>query len=124
MKNFAILMFGLLLSSACSRPSKDLASVEIGMTKDEVVQMLGEPKKKDVVNQTELWNFTDSGRTIVFRADTVYAIMTSPRARMDSVAQLLDSADQKVKKGFNNVGDKIENVADKIGDKLDRDTTN
>ena len=116
----AIAIFSIL---ACNRPAKDLASVEIGMTKDEVVSTVGEPEKKDVINKTELWNFTDSSRTVVFRQDTVYAIMTSPKARLDSMAAWVGKTNDKVKKGFGNIGNKIEKAADKIEDKLDRDST-
>ncbi|WP_256013037.1 outer membrane protein assembly factor BamE domain-containing protein [Desertivirga xinjiangensis] len=123
MKRFIMLsLSALAVLSACNRPKKDLASVTIGMTKTEVVNMIGEPKKKDVVNKTEIWDYTDSSRTVVFRADTVYSIMTSPKARLDSVAGWLDSTNQKVKKGFGNLGEKVDNAADKIKDKLDKDS--
>lgn len=122
MKSFTY-SFLILTLAACSRPAKDLASVKIGMTREEVLGMVGEPKKKDVINKTEIWNYTDSSRTIVFRADTVYSIMTSPQARLDSMSIWLDSTNNKIKKGFNKVGDKLENVADKVEDKLDKDTT-
>lgn len=122
MKRFIMLsVSALAVLCACNRPKKDLASVTIGMTKTEVVNMIGEPKKKDVINKTEIWDYTDSSRTVVFRADTVYSIMTSPKARLDSVAGWLDSTNQKVKKGFGNIGEKVDNAADKIKDKLDKD---
>lgn len=123
MKTFPLYSACILGLAACSRPAKDLARVEIGMTKTEVISIVGEPEKKDVINKTELWNFTDSSRTVVFRQDTVYAIMTSPKARLDSAAAWVGKTNDKVKKGFGNIGNKIENAADKIEDKFDRDST-
>ena len=64
------------------------------MTKQEVLGIVGEPEKKDVINKTEVWDYPDSARTIVFRADTVYSVMTSPKARLDSVASWLDTTNQ------------------------------
>ncbi len=123
MKNIIILSTLLSTFIACNRPSKELATVEIGMTKTEVVNIVGEPPKKEVVNKTEVWDYPDSARTVVFRADTVYAIMTSPKARLDSMSRWLDTTNQKVKKGFGKVGDKLDNAADKIKDKFKKDTS-
>jgi hypothetical protein len=123
MKAYLITIISITALFACSRPTKDLASVEIGMSKSQVQAIVGEPEKKDVINKTEVWNFTDSSRTVVFRADTVYAIMTSPQARLDSIASWVGKTNEKVKKGFGNIGDKIENAADKVEDKLDKDST-
>ena len=123
MKNIIIPASLIAIFVACNRPSKDLATVEIGMTKTEVINIVGEPPKKEVVNETEVWDYPDSARTVVFRADTVYAIMTSPKARLDSMSKWLDSTNQKVKKGFGKVGDKLDNAADKIKDKLKKDTS-
>ena len=123
MKVIYLSLIALIAFSSCNRPAKDLGSVRIGMTKAQVKAIVGEPEKKDVINETELWNFTDSSRTVVFRSDTVYAIMTSPKARIDSLAAWVGKTDQKVKKGFGNIGEKIENAADKVKDKLKKDST-
>lgn len=119
---FFIFLLAIIFSS-CSRPQKDLATVEIGMTKAEVTKVVGEPKKKNVINKTEIWDYPDSNRTIVFRMDTVYSIMTSARARLDSISIWMDSTNTKVKKGFGKIGDKLENAGDKIQDKVKRDTS-
>lgn len=119
---FFIFLLAIIFSS-CSRPQKDLATVEIGMTKAEVTEIVGEPKKKNVINKTEIWDYPDSNRTIVFRMDTVYSIMTSARARLDSISIWMDSTNTKVKKGFGKIGDKLEDAGDKIQDKVKRDTS-
>ncbi len=130
MKNSFLALTTVIIISACNRPSKDLAMVEIGMSKSEVGGSIGEPKTKNVVNNTEVWDYADSGRTVVFRKDTVYSIMTSPKARLDSMKVWVDSADNKTKKvlgkvgeKLNNAGDKLENAAGKVGVRLKRDSS-
>jgi hypothetical protein len=118
---FFILLTAITLSS-CSRPAKDLATVEIGMTKTEVTGIVGEPKKKNVINETEIWDYPDSNRTIVFRMDTVYSIMTSAKARLDSINLWMDSTSTKAKKSFGKIGDKLEKAGDKIKEKTKRDS--
>ena len=119
--SFLVLILAIVLSS-CSRPSKDLATVEIGMTKEQVKGVVGEPKKKNVVNNTEIWDYPDSGRTVVFRMDTVYSVMTSAKARLDSINVWMDSTNTKVKTGLGKLGDKIENAGDKIKNKVKKDS--
>lgn len=121
--------FSLLILSSCARPNKDLATVEIGMTKTEVAGIVGEPNKKNIVNNTEIWDYPDSNRTIVFRMDTVYSIMTTAKARLDSINIWMDSTNNKAKKGFSKVGEQLEKVGNKleeagknVEDKLKRDT--
>mgnify|MGYP003575914625 CR=1 FL=1 len=123
MKALFFTLLSAIILSSCSRPSKDLATVEIGMTKEQVTGIVGEPVKKNVINNTEIWDYPDSNRTVVFRMDTVYSIMTSARARLDSINIWMDSTNSKVKEGFNNIGDKIGNTVDKIEDRADRDTS-
>lgn len=121
MKSTLIFATALLIFSSCNRPAKELATVEIGMTKTEVTSIVGEPKKKNVINNTEIWDYPDSNRTVVFRVDTVYAVMTSARARLDSVSTWMDSTNTKVKKGFGKIGEKLENVGEKIERKVKKD---
>lgn len=123
MKTLFVTLITAIILSSCGRPSKDLATVEIGMTKTEVTSIVGEPLKKNVVNETEIWDYPDSNRTVVFRKDTVYAIMTSARARVDSMEAWMDTAGTKVKKGLGKIGDKLEKAGDKIHDKVDGDST-
>ena len=122
MKTIFFTIITTIILSGCSRPAKDLATVEIGMTKAEVTGIVGEPQKKNVINETEIWDYPDSNRTVVFRMDTVYSIMTSARARLDSISVWMDSTNNKVKKGFGKVGDKLEEASDKIQDKAPKDS--
>jgi outer membrane protein assembly factor BamE (lipoprotein component of BamABCDE complex) len=122
MRNIFFALITALMISGCSRPSKDLATVKIGMTKTEVTGIVGEPNKKNIVNNTEIWDYPDSNRTIIFRKDTVYSIMTSASARLDSLDELMDSTGSKVKTGLNKVGDKLEQAGDKIKNKVSKDS--
>lgn len=109
--------------AGCSPSPKKLGGVEYGMSKAEVVAAVGEPTKKNVVNQTEIWDYPDSSRTIVFRMDTVYSIITSAKARADSMSLWLDSTNTKAKNTLGEIGEGIEDAADKVKDKLHKDST-
>ena len=78
------------------------------MTSLEVLKFAGEPDKKQDIGVADLWVYEKADRTVVFRQDTVYDIITSANARIDSVKMTLE-----------NVGDKIENQAEKAVDKID-----
>ena len=112
----------LLLLAACSHSPKDLATVEKGMSKEEVISIVGNPENKNVVNSTEIWDYPDSNRTIVFRKDTVYTILTSPEARADSVGRWLDKTNEKVKDGLGDLAEKAENAGERIKDGLKKDS--
>ena len=114
MKKISFALIIAIAAGSCTQPSKDLANVEIGMSKTEVSEAIGEPKTKNVVNNTEVWDYADSARTVVFRKDTVYSIMTSPKARLDSMKVWVDSADTKTKKVFGKVGEKLKKAGDKL----------
>lgn len=107
MNKLIIILFVFILA-ACSDSAKDLSSVKVGMTNQEVLQYAGEPDKKQDIGVAELWVYEKADRTVVFRRDTVYDIITSANARIDSVKTTLD-----------NLGDKIEDQADKAVDKID-----
>lgn len=107
------------VAGSCNRRPKDLATLERGMTRTEVLAIVGEPQKKDVINSTEIWVYPDSARTVVFRKDTVYTILTTTQARLDSMASWIGKTDGKLEKGFKKAGAKLDSAVKKIGDKLD-----
>lgn len=94
--------------TSCSENPKNFSSVKTGMTPQEVLKLAGEPDKKQDLGVADLWVYEKADRTVVFRTDTVYDIITSADARIDSIKTTLD-----------NIGDKIEKQAEKAGDKLD-----
>lgn len=106
--NKSIILFLAVIVSACSENTKDFSSVKVGMTSLEVLEYAGEPNKKQDIGVADLWVYEQADRTVVFRQDTVYDIITSANARIDSVKMTLE-----------NVGDKIENQAEKAVDKID-----
>ena len=107
MKIILFVLLGLMLTS-CSENAKNFSSVEIGMNSQEVLKYAGEPDQKQNVGIANLWVYKKADRTVVFRKDTVYDIITSADARIDSIKTTLDD-----------IGDKIEKQAEKAGDKLD-----
>lgn len=126
-KSFSFL-FGLsFLIASCGQSPKTLSGVQTGMSKEEVIAIVGEPKNKNVVNKTEIWDYPESDRTVVFRMDTVYTILTSAEARADSVGMWLDKTNDKVKDQLGNFVDKADSagdrITDKLRDKLRKDTT-
>jgi len=102
---FALIVLTIL---GCSQRPKDFSSVKVGMTGQEVLLHAGEPDRKNDIGIADLWIYERADRTVVFREDTVYDIITSADARIDSVKTTLD-----------NLGDKIENQAEKAVDRLD-----
>lgn len=123
MKLLYIALLGFCFAG-CSPAPKKLGAVEYGMSKPEVVSIVGEPAKKNVVNKTEIWDYPDSSRTIVFRMDTVYSIITSAKARADSMGLWLDSTNSKAKNALNKIDDGVKRAADKVKGKLRKDSTN
>lgn len=113
----------LFTAVSCSNTPKSLSVVETGMSKEEVLTIVGEPKSRNVVNETEIWDYPDSSRTVIFRKDTVYHILTSPEARADSIGMWLDKTNERVKDGLENITDKAARAGEKIKDKIDKDSS-
>lgn len=78
------------------------------MTSQEVTSLVGEPDRKHKMGVADFWVYSKADRTVVFRKDTVYDVITSAEARIDSIKTSLDK-----------FGDKIENQAEKATEKLD-----
>jgi len=117
-----ILALPLTLLS-CRQPPKDLSSVSIGMTKDEVTAAAGEPAKKNELAVIDVWVYPDADRSVIFRKDTVYNIITSSEARVDSIESSLESTGEKVGSSLNRIGDSLEKTGRQIKDKFRRDTS-
>ena len=105
---YKILLFVALIMLGCSESAKHLSTVKVGMTSQEVLTHAGEPDKKSNMGIAQLWVYESADRTVVFRKDTVFDIITSANARIDSIKTSLD-----------NLGDKIESQAEKAGDRLE-----
>ena len=109
----------LFILAACSENSKDFASVKVGMTSQEVLQYAGEPDKRQDIGVADLWVYERADRTVVFRKDTVYDIITSANARIDSVKTTLDKIGDKIEVQAEKAGATIKTQAEKAGDKID-----
>lgn len=113
MKNSIIFFIGLLLAG-CADKQKSLGDIEKGMSKSEVISLAGEPAEKNNIGLAELWVYPDSNRTVVFRSDTVYDIMTSTEARIDSIASGLDSTGKEIKEKTLELGEKIDSLGNEL----------
>ena len=78
---FAALIF---LLAACTSEPKEFPGVFIGMTSQEVLEKAGPPSAKRNIGLADLWVYKEADRTVVFREDTVYDIIISAEARIDS----------------------------------------
>lgn len=113
----SLLLLGWAFSS-CSNP-KDFSSIQTGMTKSEVSTLAGQPDKHNDVGETSFWAYRDADRTVVFRSDTVYNIITSTEARMDSINQSLQEADDKIERGLEKVGNVFDSTATRVKRSMD-----
>ena len=109
----------LLILVACSDNPKDFAAVKVGMSSKDVLQYAGEPDKRQDIGVADLWVYKNADRTVVLRNDTVYDIITSADARIDSVKTTLDKIGDKIEVQAEKAGAKIKTGAEKAGDKLD-----
>jgi len=113
----ALLILTIFLCTACNQKQKDFSTVKIGMTKDQVTNIVGDPGKKNDIG-IQMWVYPEAGRTVVFRDDTVYSVITSADARIDSIKESLGKAEDKVEKGLNKVGDSIDSSAKRVKEKI------
>jgi len=117
MKN--IFLFAAVVLLSCNKQQKDFASIEKGMNKSKVVELAGEPTKKTNVGVAEFWTYDGSDRTVIFRKDTVYNIITSSEARIDSLGKSMEEAGNKIEQGAKETGEDIREGAKKITSKAD-----
>jgi outer membrane protein assembly factor BamE (lipoprotein component of BamABCDE complex) len=109
----------LFILTACSEKAKDFASVKVGMSSQEVLQYAGEPDKRQDIGVADLWVYESADRTVVFRKDTVYNIITSANVRIDSVKTTLDKIGDKIEVQAEKAGATIKTQAEKAGEKID-----
>lgn len=121
-RTFLTLALPIALLS-CREAPKDFSSVSIGMTKDEVTAAVGEPAKKNELAVVDVWVYPQTDRSVIFRKDTVYNIVTSSEARIDSIETSLERTGEKVEGSLNRIGDSLEKTGQQIKDKFRRDTT-
>lgn len=118
MKKYLMIILILALFTSCAEKQKNFANIKTGMTKEQVLQQAGEPNKKNDILISELWVYNDADRTVVFRKDTVYDIITSANARIDSIEATLKEAGRDVKDKLKSTGDTIDSASLKIKNKI------
>lgn len=112
-----ILLVSLILSS-CADKQKEFSSITKGMTKEEVIQKVGEPTTKRDILVAEIWKYDLADRTIVFRNGEVYDIMTSTEARVDSIESSLKETGRDVKEKLRQTGDTLDSASRRLKEKI------
>lgn len=118
----AIFLPALLLVASCSQTSKNFSEVTTGMTKEQVIEKAGTPSKKSNMGIAEFWVYNESDRAVIFRKDTVYDIITSADARIDSIKSELDETSKSIKENIVNAGDSMEKFGKKLKSKIKIDS--
>lgn len=113
----------LFFLAACSQEPKNFSQVSTGMTKEEVLKKAGAPSSKNNIGLAELWVYSKSDRTVVFRKDTVFDIITSPHARIDSINLMLKQTGEDIKKDMKKAEDSLEKIGSRIKHKIKPDST-
>ena len=108
----------LAVFASCAEKQKKFANIKTGMTKEQVLQQAGEPSKKNDILISELWVYNNEDRTVVFRRDTVYDIITSADARIDSIEGTLKKTGKAVKEKLKSAADSIDSASKKIKSKI------
>ena len=119
MKQIVMISLLSIAITACGRNPKDFSTVQKGMNKTEVKTAVGEPDNQNDVGSTTFWAYRDADRTVVFRKDTVYNIITSTEARLDSINSSLQQADDKIAEGLDKVGNAFDSTAKKVKRSMD-----
>lgn len=122
MKKIIGALMAVLTISACAEKEKSFNGVSTGMTKEEVVGQVGEPNKKNDLAFAELWTYDNADRTIVFRSDTVYDILTSTEARIDSIEADLKETGSSLREKIDNTVDSLDSGSLRIKNKIMRDS--
>ena len=112
------LIIAVLFLSACNEQQKEFKDVTIGMTRQEVSLKAGEPSSKKNVGPIELWSYKVQNRTVVFKNDTVFNVITSSEARVDSIGISLKEAGDDLKKEADKAVGKIDSLGKSILNKI------
>lgn len=112
----------LLLFAGCANRSKDITQVSKGMSKQEVIAVIGEPSHKKDIEVAELWDYPAYNKTIIFRKDTVYDWVVSSSAQIDSIKDSFKDLGTGIRKGIKKIGSKLDTVTKKLENKRGPDS--
>ncbi len=118
MKKYVIILLSLIVLSSCAEKQKEFSSIKKGMSKEEVIQQVGEPTTKRDILVAEVWKYDLADRTIVFRNGEVYDIMTSTEARVDSIESTLKETGRDVKEKLQQTGDTLDSASRRLKEKI------
>lgn len=107
MKRFLLIPCVLIILYSCSNSQKELQGVKKGMTKEQVLTYGGEPTSRNNLEIADLWVYEDADRTVVFRDDTVFNVITTANARIDSITISLKNAGYSAKNKMDTAKDSI-----------------
>jgi hypothetical protein len=129
MKKYLIILLSIVALGSCTEKQKEFSTVQKGMTKEEVIQQVGQPTTKRDILVAEVWKYDLADRTVVFRNGTVYDIITSTEARIDSIEATLKATGKSLKETgkdlkerLDRTGDTIDSSSRRLKDNIDRDT--
>ena len=118
MNKYLVMLLSCVILGSCAEKQKEFSNVKKGMTKEEVIQQVGEPTTKRDILVAEIWKYDLADRTVVFRNGTVYDIMTSTEARVDSIESALKETGRDVKEKLQQTGDTIDSASRRLKEKI------
>lgn len=124
MKPILLISCVLTFLLSCSNTPKELKGVKTGMTKEQVLTFAGEPTSRNNLEIADLWVYEDADRTIVFRNDTVFNIITTANARIDSIKSSLKNAGYSAEENLSTVKDSIKKNLLKAKDSINENLKN
>lgn len=122
MKKYLIILLSYIMLSSCTEKQQEFSSVKKGMTKEEVIQQVGEPTSKRDILVAEMWKYDLADRTVVFRNGSVYDIITTTEARVDSIEATLKNTGKGLKEKLQQTGDSIDSAGRRLKNKIDGDS--
>ncbi len=122
MKKYLIILLSYVMLSSCTEKQQEFSSVKKGMTKEEVIQQVGEPTSKRDILVAEVWKYDLADRTVIFRNGSVYDIITTTEARIDSIESTLKETGKGLKEKLQQTGDTIDSAGRRLKDKIDGDS--
>lgn len=92
----SLLIFAATVGLTACAKTKSFESVSKGMSKDKVVELVGEPEEKMPMFIAEWWMYRTDNKAIVIHSDTVLRVVTDLKSIQDSMKAMGDEL-QKLK---------------------------
>lgn len=104
-----ITILTVAISMIACNTKKDFTKVKEGMTKKEVINILGEPTQKTSgIEDITYWNYKDGeGHIVVFDADTVSNVTNTKKIEkeLDEFSKAIDTFSTNAKKAMKELDD-------------------